>query len=320
MENRKPDLIAATRLAFDRMKTILFRPFDLGKWFALGFTAWLATLLEGGGSFNSSTSSSDSTSEESFSEMVETARGWIEENFEMILTIGSIVFVILLVFGLVITWVRSRGKFMFLDNTVQNRALIAHPWGEFKKEGNSLFFWMLIYGFVFFLLFSCLAAGAIMISWPMLEAENFDMETLPTLISLGVGTLLLGLVASYIFMLLENFVIPMMYRDRLRAGEAWSRVLAVHSQNFWQFVLFYLWMLVLGLGTGILVLVLVLATCCIAGIILAIPYLGAVLLLPLTVFYRMLGPEFLRQFGDEFDVFSVATPPSPILPEGDSMG
>ena len=33
-------------------KKILFQPFDIGKWFALGFSAWLATLLEGGGSFN----------------------------------------------------------------------------------------------------------------------------------------------------------------------------------------------------------------------------------------------------------------------------
>lgn len=42
--------IAPTSRAFGRMTTILFRPFDLGKWFVLGFSAWLATLLDGGGS------------------------------------------------------------------------------------------------------------------------------------------------------------------------------------------------------------------------------------------------------------------------------
>ena len=31
------------------MKEILVRPFDLGKWFTLGFTAWLANLINGWG-------------------------------------------------------------------------------------------------------------------------------------------------------------------------------------------------------------------------------------------------------------------------------
>ena len=30
--------------AIDWVKTVLFRPFDLGKWFVIGFCAWLAQL------------------------------------------------------------------------------------------------------------------------------------------------------------------------------------------------------------------------------------------------------------------------------------
>ena len=36
--------------ALERVKTMLFKPFDLGKWFTIGFCAWLAALGEGGGS------------------------------------------------------------------------------------------------------------------------------------------------------------------------------------------------------------------------------------------------------------------------------
>ena len=36
--------------AFELTKKILFRPFDLKKWFVIGFTAWLSNL--GGGSYN----------------------------------------------------------------------------------------------------------------------------------------------------------------------------------------------------------------------------------------------------------------------------
>ena len=38
--------------AFELMKKILFHPFDLKKWFVVGFAAWLANLGGGGGSFN----------------------------------------------------------------------------------------------------------------------------------------------------------------------------------------------------------------------------------------------------------------------------
>ena len=34
--------------ALERVKRILFQPFDLGKWFVIGFCAWLAQLGEGG--------------------------------------------------------------------------------------------------------------------------------------------------------------------------------------------------------------------------------------------------------------------------------
>ena len=36
--------------ALERVKRMLFQPFDLGKWFVIGFCAWLACLGEGGGS------------------------------------------------------------------------------------------------------------------------------------------------------------------------------------------------------------------------------------------------------------------------------
>ena len=44
--------------AWERMVVILFRPFDLGKWFVIGFSAFLAGLLQGGNGFSSYTSGS----------------------------------------------------------------------------------------------------------------------------------------------------------------------------------------------------------------------------------------------------------------------
>lgn len=315
MELPKPSLISATGLAFERTKNILFRPFDIGKWFILGFTAWLATLLEGSGSSggNYSGGNGDAGGEEipSFSEMLETAKAWISEHLTLILTIGSVLLVLAIAVGLAVTWVRSRGKFMFLDNVAHNRALVAHPWKEFRAEGNGLFLWMVVFGLISLLLFGGIAAGMAVTTWPMLEAEAFDSSRLPLLIGLGAGFLLLGLVASYITTLLENFVLPVMYRDRIGTRAAWRKVLHLHSRSPGTFILFYLWILLLGMGAGILVVVVVILTCCIAGIVLLIPYLGAVLFLPVSVFFRSLGMEVLRQFGEEHDPFppEAAAPP-----------
>ena len=38
--------------ALDWVKRMLFQPFDLGKWFVIGFCAWLAGLGESGTSFH----------------------------------------------------------------------------------------------------------------------------------------------------------------------------------------------------------------------------------------------------------------------------
>jgi hypothetical protein len=38
--------------AIDRVKLILFQPFDLAKWFVIGFCAWLAYLGQRGFNFN----------------------------------------------------------------------------------------------------------------------------------------------------------------------------------------------------------------------------------------------------------------------------
>ena len=46
--------------AIERTKLVLFRPFDLGKWFKLGFCAFLATLGEGGSPNSGGSSGGDS--------------------------------------------------------------------------------------------------------------------------------------------------------------------------------------------------------------------------------------------------------------------
>jgi hypothetical protein len=41
-------------------------------------------------------------------------------------------------------WLRARGRFIFVDCVVRNRAAIADPWKEFRAEGNSFFLFSLL--------------------------------------------------------------------------------------------------------------------------------------------------------------------------------
>ena len=78
-----------------------------------------------------------------------------------------------------------------------------------------------------------------------------------------------------------------------------------------QFALYILFQIVLGMAIGIIVLGAVLITCCLAGCLMLIAYVGTVLLLlPVLVFKRSYSLYFFAQFGPAYDVFAAlsATP------------
>jgi hypothetical protein len=72
-----------------------------------------------------------------------------------------------------------------------------------------------------------------------------------------------------------------------------------------------LFQIVLGMAIATLILMVVLVTCCCAGCLMALPYLGTVLLLPVLIFKRAYPLYFLAQFGAEYDVFPPPTQASP---------
>ncbi|MDF1823178.1 MAG: hypothetical protein P1U68_00960 [Verrucomicrobiales bacterium] len=316
MENRPIEFVTPSKRAFERMKDILFRPFDMQKWFILGFSAWLATLVEGGGSSGSGGGGDTSgfeTDDFSLSDTLSKMSSWIQEHLMIILIIGGVVLLLIAVVVVALTWVQSRGKLMFIDNVMNNRARISEPWKDFRGPANSLFVWLLVYGGIVFLSLTLLIGCALFTAWPMMKSGSFDTGTIPVFVGLGAILIAMSLAAAYINVLLENFIIPLMHHDRICTTEAWKRFLSLHSRRTGSFVLFFLWTLLLRTASAFIILALVLGTCCIALIPLIIPYLGTVILLPVFVFFRLLGPEFLKQFGDEFDTMIDGREP-PSLP------
>lgn len=291
--------------AWDRMVRILFRPFDLNKWLVVGFAAWLATLTDGGVSFPTGIgdwSSVTQAGQEASQEMGELS-GCV---------LAAIVAIVILVLALVVAvlWVEARGEFVFLDDVVQDRTAIAAPWRSFAPQGNSLFLWRL--GFVFAVLVSMAVIWAPFVS---VAARTGDADPgslfVMLLIAAILATLVVVLAAAVVAFLLEGFVVPLMYRDRLRTSEAWRRLLPLVTANAGPFLVCGLVVVGLHLVLGAAVLVLVVATCCIALIPLVVPYVGTVVLLPVPVVFRLYTLEFLGQFGPEWRVLPEPVPVAP---------
>ena len=124
-------------------KKILFQPFDLAKWCVMGFAAFLAS-LSGGMSFNFNGFNRNQDWHWKFTsirrDMVETTAHWPG----WVIPVIAILSVFVLAIVLVLMWLGARGRFMFVDCIVRNRAAIKEPWREFRTEGNSFFLFSLL--------------------------------------------------------------------------------------------------------------------------------------------------------------------------------
>ncbi len=293
--------------AWRRMKTLLFHPFDLGRWFVLGFTAWLAQLAggySGGGSGGGSGKFRifDDWDEGFFQDWsggaLETVRGFFDYPWAFMLA-GMILLGLLLIW-LVVLWLSSRGHFMFLDNLVHSRTEVKAPWSQFRSQGDSLFLWQVVYSLIVLLLMGSLLAVGILTFFPVLALEPPLAVTLPLVILAGTVGFILIVALVFIEFFLTGFVVPIMYRHGISTTEAWKRFIPLFREHPGGFVLFGLLYFGVMLVGWILFFVGGLVTCCVGLILMAIPYIGTVITLPLHTFTRFLSVEFLGQFGDDF--------------------
>ena len=284
--------------AFELMKKILFQPFDLKKWFIIGFAAWLANLGRGGGSFNYQFNRR---------EEAQKINEAISQIPHPILVLGiSLLVVLVLVLIVLFAWLRARGGFMFIDCLVKNRAVIAEPWREFRKEGNSYFLFSLVVTFVLIVFAALLALPLIVLAFKgryflHLHRDRLDVYVV-LIIAAWIFVILLVIIA---WALIASFMVPVMYRRRGRAYEAFRAALSLIAAHPGEILLYCLFLVVLTIATGLISCFAICATCCIA----ALPYIGTVILLPVFILFRSFSLVFLRQFGPDYDVWVTFMPP-----------
>ena len=290
--------------AFDLMKKILFQPFDLKKWFIIGFAAWLANLGGGGGGFNYQFNSHDD---------VQKINDAISQIPHPVLVLGvSLLILFVLTAIVVFAWLRARGSFIFIDCIVKNRSAIAEPWREFRKQGNSYFLFSLAITFVFIISAALLALPLIILAIKgrydlHLQHDRLGIYEILTIAG-WVFVILLMIIA---WALVATFMVPVMYSRRCRAYEAFCAVLSLIAAHPGEILLYCLFLIVLAIATGLVSCLAICATCCVA----ALPYIGTVILLPVFILFRSFSLVFLRQFGQGYDVWVGFVPPEflPVL-------
>ena len=290
--------------AADRTGRILFRPFDLRKWFVLGFCAWLAWLGQGSGG-----GSNWNLPEDDVRPDAEMAQDWVLAHLALVILLAVVLALVIVGVVILVTWLSSRGKLMFLDGVVRDRGAVVEPWRRFRALGNSLFGFRIVVGLIALVTFAVLI-GLMVLSLmatgfregdPGLGAIVVLCLWIAVLLATGFGFALVGMVVN-------DFIVPIMWLRDCRVTVAWSEFLPLLRAHRGTFVLYALFKILLGLGILFISCVVTCLTCCIA----ALPYIGTVILLPLHVFRRSYSIGFLSQFHPDYAALAppVAAPPA----------
>jgi hypothetical protein len=295
--------------ALSTTRRILFKPFDFGKWLVLGFMAWIYQLGDLGITpFQGDNLKADFPRNwESPHTILENLEALIRDSLEplsqklfwLVPLVGFLALVSIALW-VVLTWLSSRGSFLFLNGVATNQTEVAGPWNEFAREGNSLFRFRLVLGLGGCVLTLSLLAGAV-----LMQALSFGPNAGSAWLAFGLlltPALLCALGLWLIGSLTEDFVVPIQYLRRCGCRTAWGLLLGHMSRFPSAFLLYLLIQIPLSLVTALAVFVFAVITCC-GCCLLFVPYLSTVILLPVFVLHRAYPLHFLAQLGPEWNAF-----------------
>ncbi|MFA5252371.1 MAG: hypothetical protein WC454_07290 [Phycisphaerae bacterium] len=293
--------------ALERVKVMLFKPFDLAKWFTVGFCAWLAYLGSGGnGGFQWHGPCKSNEQHVEIAECVDSTKEYLLENLYWIIPTAAIVMVLVIGISLLITWLDSRGKFMFLHCVATNKSEVKVPWNKFRKHGNSLFLFRIVLGLIGIAIVAVPILGIVALIIMMVAEAATVIVFVPITIILGMLIFMFAIVLSLIRKFTFDFVVPLMFLQTAHCMAAWREFLKILSANKARMALYILFQIIISIVITTIIFIGFCAGCCLCcvSLLVLIPYIGTVILLPIFIFKQSYTLYYLRQYGPGFDVFS----------------
>ena len=240
--------------AMDRVKKVLFQPFDLARWFAIGFCAWLAYLGEGGGltsGFN--WGGHNAHGRHSIRHGFEQARDYVLHNIAWIAPLAIALILVSLAIWLVVMWLSSRGRFMFLHCVALNAAEVQVPWVRFAPEADSLFLFRLVISLISLGVMLPLVGGLLLVVMRMVFREAVSPGGLLLAVALVLVMIAVGIVFWIIGRLTRDFVVPLQFLRRSRCLDAWRELGGLLRGNLGNLVLYFLFRIVLAIAITVVV-------------------------------------------------------------------
>jgi len=303
--------------AIDRVKIMLFRPFNLGRWFVIGFCAWLAYLGTGGGGGNGGGPNFNFPHrpgpDARIGHALNEAKEFFVDNMYWIIPVAVIIVALIAGIALLITWLNSRGRFMFLHCVAKNKAEVKVPWQKFRKQANSLFLFRIVLGIISLPIVGLPIFGIVLFIIMMASRTGPLVASISGIVILGLLIFVLLIALFLVKKFTMDFVVPIMFLQGAGCVAGWQQFMTILSANKLRFALYLLFQIVIAITIGAIIALGFCIGCCLCciSILLLIPYIGTVILLPLLVFERAYSLYYLRQFGPQFDVF---------IPEGEVVG
>lgn len=323
--------------AWETMKRILFRPFNLGTWFSFGFVFALQSCAEGGGgnSFRipnlggsggsghdgSGTgygSGAGSSTDNAIANLLPTdllsRADFGNIGGPEIAAIAIIACVIAVPLFLLLFWLGSRGQMMAIRAVATGTADVGEAWRATQTSGGRMLkFHLAVAGIALLVFLPLLGAGAALALPVIRGKERFD-ALLPLIVVLALVALVAVIPLAIVKSLGRNFVAPIMLKHEIGAREAWKRFWSLGRGHVGSLVVFWLIGAGFGLVAGLAGIVGALVTCCLGFL----PVIHQTIMAPYYVFERAWTLEILASMSPDLDLR--ALPPDPYGPGGGPHG
>jgi hypothetical protein len=286
--------------AIERVKTVLFRPFDLERWLVIGFCAWLAQLGSRGGSGNGGSFGEHEPTNAGVHEQINQAKDFMASNLYWIIPVAVIILIVIIGLMLLVTWLSSRGRFMFLYCVAQNKAEVRNPWRLLGEHADRLFAFRIVVGIIGFVII--VAVIGLTVGYVLAARENLAAAIIGGVFG-GLLFVTVVIALAVVAAFTTEFVVPIMYLRTSSPVEAWRALLGLLSVNKGRFVLYILFQIVISIVIAAIVVVPACICCCLCCLYM-LPYVGTVVLLPISVFRRSYSLFYLAQYGPQLNAFA----------------
>lgn len=286
--------------AFAHTKQQLF-PFRFDRWLPLGFVAFLDQCgRQGGGGgnlrlLNPGGGGSSGGGKGGSGIDLDQVRAWVGEHLVLIIVVATLALALIVGVTVLVTWLRSRGTFMYIDNVSRGTADVARPWREHRELASSFFAWQLAIALASLVGVLALVAPLLFSLFYLFVSRNW--WALVGIVLPILMLIVLVLVVGLISVASRDFIAPLQFRSGLSFRRGFDVFWGLLRQHPLAFVIYVVMKVVYAIVAAIVAILACCLTCCCA----ILPVVNQTLLQPVYYFERSWSLFFLRRLGH--DVF-----------------